>query len=214
MRHSTAGKLPLIATVAASLLFSGTLLAESFKTISRTIDASLLASVEIQAGAAEMDIEFYDGDAIELEIELEAERRWFSFRRGSVDDIDLVERTNREDIYLSIKDQKVQQRWRMKIPAKLALAMDVGVGDIELDDFSNSLEMDVGVGSVRVDIDDTDYAVIRVSVGVGDASIEGFGRDRVDNERSFVSADSYYHGDGVLEIDIEVGVGEVVVRSR
>ncbi len=214
MRISYGGKLTLLIMAVATLAFSGSLFAESFKSISRSIDVSRLGSVEIQAGVAEMDIEFYEGDELELEIELEAERRWFSLRRGSVDDLQLEVRESGDNLYLGIQDQKVQQRWRLKIPARLAATIDVGVGDIELHDFSNSLEMEVGVGSIQVDIDDTDYAAIRVSVGVGDASIRGFGEDRVGNERSFVSADSYYHGDGEFEIDIEVGVGEVVVRSR
>lgn len=202
------------ATILASLLLSGALFADSSKTISRTIDASLAASVEIEAGIAEMDIEFYDGEQIELEIEVEAERRWFSWRRGSVDHVELEVHDGQENIYLAILDDKVQQHWRVRMPAKLAVVIDVGIGDIELDDFSNNLEMEVGVGSVLVDIKDTDYAMIRASAGVGDSSIQGFGRDGVDNERSFVSADSYYHGDGEYEINVEVGVGDAVVRRR
>tara|TARA_R110002073_G_scaffold77283_1_gene187203 strand:- start:10 stop:654 length:645 start_codon:yes stop_codon:yes gene_type:complete len=214
METFTAAKLTQLIPLAASLLFSGSVFGDSFKTISRTIDVSLIASIEIQAGVAEMDIEFYDGDVIELEIELEAERRWFALRRGNVDEVELEVHTSDAHIYLGIQDQKVQQRWRMRMPSKLALAIDVGVGEIELEDFSNNLEMEVGVGSVRVDIDDTDYAMIRLSVGVGDASIEGFGQQRVDNERSFVSADASYQGDGEMEINIDLGVGEAVVRRR
>lgn len=100
------------------------------------------------------------------------------------------------------------------MPAKLAVAMDVGVGEIELEGLSNNLTMEVGVGSIRVEINDTDYARIHASVGVGETAIKGFSDQQVDNERSFMSSDSYYYGEGELEIDIEVGVGEVEVRSR
>ena len=100
------------------------------------------------------------------------------------------------------------------MPAKLAVAMDVSAGEIELEGLSNNLTMEVGVGSIHVEINDTDYARIHASVGVGETTIKGFSDQQVDNERSFTSSDSYYYGESELEIDIEAGVGEVEVRSR
>lgn len=214
MRNSNVGKLAKLTTLAASLLFSGSLSADSYKKISRTIDAAALGSVEIEASIAEMDIEFYQGDVIELEIEIESSDHWLAWRRGNVDDVELNVRATENRIYLGITDKKVEQHWRVKMPAKLAIAIDVGVGDIQLEDFSNNLQMDVGVGEVRVDIADTDYAMIRASAGVGDTAIKGFPGQQVDNERSFISSDSYHYGDGDLEIEIDVGVGDVQVRSR
>ena len=69
--------------------------------------------------------------------------------------------------------------------------MDVGVGEIELEGLSNNLTMEVGVGSIRVKINDTDYARIHASVGVGETATKGFADQQVDNERSFMSSDSY-----------------------
>lgn len=214
MRNTSTGKLMPLMAIIVSLLANPAVFADSFKTLSRLIDASSLESVEIHAGIAEMDIEFYEGEQIEVEIELEAERRWFSLSRGSVDGINLEENASADNVYLGIADQKVRQRWQLRIPTKLALSVEVGVGDVELRDLSNSLEMDVGIGSVRIDVANVEFGMIQSSVGVGDSSIEGFGQQEVHNERSFVSADSYYRGDGELEIRIEVGVGEVLVRRR
>lgn len=214
MGNSNVGKLAKLTTLAATLLFSGSLSADSSKKISRTIDAASLGSVEIEAAVAEMEIEFYEGDVIELEIEIESDGHWLAWRRGDVDDVELEVRTTENKIYLGILDKRVEQHWRVKMPAKLAMGIEVGVGDIELKGFSNNLQMDVGVGEVRVDIADTDYAMIRASAGVGDTAIKGFPGQQVDNERSFISSDSYHYGDGDLEIEIDVGVGDVQVRSR
>ncbi|MEX0963817.1 MAG: hypothetical protein WDZ52_07255 [Pseudohongiellaceae bacterium] len=213
MRISQTDRLTALLALAVSLLFSGSLFADSVKTISRTIDIALASSVEIEASVAEMDIEFYDGELIELEIEVEAERNWLSWRRGNVDDVELKVNSGDENIYLGIPDRKIQQHWRVRMPASLAVAISVGVGDLDLKNLSNNLEMDVGVGSVRVTIGDANYGMIRASSGVGDSSIRGFGHE-TDNERSFVSSDSYYHGSGELEVNIEVGVGDTVVRRR
>jgi len=99
------------------------------------------------------------------------------------------------------------------MPTKLALDIELGVGEIQIEDFSNELTVELGVGSVQVDVNDTDYRSIHLSAGVGDSSIRGFPNNS-DNERSFISADSYYHGSGDLEIEIEVGVGDVRVRAN
>lgn len=214
MCNSNVGKVAELTTLAVSLLFSGSLFAESTKTISHTIDAASLIAVEIEASVAEMEFEFYDGDEIELEIELEADGHWLAWRRGDVDQVELEVRRTENKVFLGIAAKKVQQHWRVKMPAKLAVAIDVGVADIEFENFSNNLEMEVGVGSVRVEIDDIDYAMIHATVGVGDTAIRGFPGQQVDNERNFMSSDSYYYGDGDLEIEIEVGVGDIEVKSK
>ena len=109
MGNSNAGKLAILTTFATSLFFSGSLLAESYKKISRTIDAALLASVKIEASAAEMEIEFYSGDEIELGIELESDGNWFAWRRGDVDSVELQVRTSETNVYLGISDQNMEQ---------------------------------------------------------------------------------------------------------
>jgi len=214
MNFSKFGKLTKLTSLGASLLVSGPIFADSFKKIQHTIDAASLLSLEIQASVAEMDIEFYEGDEIEVEIELEADGHWLSWRRGDVDDVELEVRRVDDTVYLGIAEQKIQQDWRVKLPARLAIFMEVGVGDIRLENLSNSLEMDVGVGSVRVDTDASDFALIHAAAGVGDTAIKGFSGHRVDNERSFMSSESYYRGEGSAEIEIEVGVGDVEIRSR
>ncbi len=187
--------------------------AASRKTITRTIDASNLDKVEFQISVAEIEIEVYDGDEIQLDIELEADRNWLSLRRGDVDHVELEVRERDSTVRLRIEEDDLDQHWRVKLPAKLAVDLEVGVGDIRIVDFSNSLDMELGVGAVRVETDGVDYGNIHLSAGVGDTSIRGF-RHRADQERSFISSDTRYNGDGELTMDIEVGVGDVEVRGR
>lgn len=58
-----------------------------------------------------------------------------------------------------------------------------------------------------------DFESIHLKVGVGDTSVCGFDNGS-DNERSFVGADSWYHGDGEVVIEVEVGVGDARVRRH
>lgn len=205
----------LLSTVALSLclLLSAGAFADRFKHIDQTVDASMLTSVRLEISVGELEIETYDGDEIQLEIDLEAKRSWLSWRRRDIEDVELEVRESGSHVYLAIDERDIEQHWRIRMPAKLALEIDVGVGEIRIDDFSNNLEMEVGVGSVRIEVADTDYRSIHVEAGVGDASIRGFS-NRADNERNFISADAYYQGSGDNKIEIEVGVGDVEVVNK
>jgi len=196
-----------------SLLVLPSVFADIHKQILHNVDASNLISVELLIPVGELDIEIYNGNEIQLEIEIDARRRWFSFRNRSVDHIELEVRDGGPKLYLGIDEQNIEQHWRVRMPAKLALEIDMGVGDIQIEDFSNNLDVEVGVGSVRVDVVDTDFELIHLTAGVGDASIQGFSH-RADNERNFISAESNYHGDGELQITIEAGVGDIIVRNN
>ena len=115
-------------------------------------------------------------------------------------------------LHLALTDNNLEQTWVVRVPANLALGMNIGVGDVRLSEFANSLDMEVGVGSVNVEVIDNNYRNIRLDVGVGDAQIRNF-EDNVRSSRGFISDNARYTGNGEHSIDIEVGVGEVRVRN-
>ena len=189
-------------------------LADSYKRINHEIDASDFERLHLEISVGEVEIEIYDGDVIELDIQLEADRRWFSLRRGNVDDVELGQRASGDTLYLEIDEDNIEQTWLARIPAALAMRIELGVGEISIEDLDNNLNLDLGVGAVRVEVTSENYHTIAATTGVGDASIRGFS-DGSDNERSrFVGADAYYSGEGEYEIRVEVGVGDAQVRRR
>jgi hypothetical protein len=206
-------KISSIIILPAALLLSMTAFADTFKNITQIVDVSDADRVKLDISVGELDIEVYDGEEIQLDVDIEAQRSWWFGRRRNVDDIELDIDGRGSSVYIGLKENNLEQHWRIRLPAKLAVEIEIGVGDVHIEEFSNSLDMEIGVGAVRIDVDDIDYAVIHVSAGVGDATIRGFER-RADNERNFISADAYYHGDGEHEIEIEVGVGDVQVRNN
>ena len=188
-------------------------LAASSKRIEHTIDASGLTHIDFEISVAELDIEVYDGSTIELDVSLRAQRNWFLFGRRDVDDVELQINTDGDSLEVMLDEQNIEQEWRVRLPAHLAVSMEMGVGDIDIDDFANDLMLELGVGSVQVDVVDVDFDTIHLETGVGDSSLRGFDGG-VDNERSIVGADSYYEGSGEYNIEIEVGVGDARVRRR
>jgi len=214
MRSTTSVKsfqalLALIAVFAMPVV-----LADSYKRITHEIDASTFERLDIEMSVGEMDIEIYDGDVIELDIQLEADRNWFSFRRGNVDDVELDQRASGDTLYIGIDRDRIEQTWRARIPASLALTIEVGVGDVGVEGLNNDLNLDLGVGAARVEVNTENYHTVAATAGVGDAVIRGFAGG-ADNERhALVGADAYYSGDGEFEIRVEVGVGDAQVRHR
>lgn len=102
----------------------------------------------------------------------------------------------------------------VRLPAHLAVSMDLGVGEVEFTDFANDLNLELGVGSMQLNVaDNVDFESIHLNAGVGDTSVRGFDNGS-DNERSFVGADSWYHGDGEFVVEVEVGVGDARVRRH
>ena len=208
-----ANRVPLLLIAGLSLLFSSSLLAASIKRVEHSIDADDLDRIDIEVSVAEMDIEIHDGNTIELDITLEANDGWWIFGRKDIDDVELSISNRGNRLVLILDEDDVEQDWRVRLPAHLAIDLEIGVGDVDIDGLANDLILEMGVGSVQVDVADMDFSSIHLQTGVGDSSLRGFGRG-TDNERNFVGADSFYQGDGEYQISVEVGVGEARVRRR
>ena len=190
--------------------FTANVQAASSKRIQQSIDATDLGHIDFEISVAEVEIEVYEGDTVEVDIELRAKRSWWIFGRDDVDDVDLTVRQDSDGLELILDEDDVEQDWRVRLPAHMAVGFELGVGEIDIDGFNNNLVLELGVGAVRVVVTDEDYDQIRLATGVGDSSIRGFSNGS-DNERNFVGADSYYSGEGNYAIEIEVGVGEASV---
>lgn len=198
----------LIALAALSL----PVLADTTRTLTETFDVADLDTLELEISVAELDVEIVDGTELELEIYLEAQRRFFGLRRGSTDDIELQTRRSPSKLYIGLDERHVEQHWVLLVPRHLALSINLGVGEVNIDKLENDLEMEIGVGAVRVDIVEAAFGTIELQTGVGDAVIRGM-TERADNERSFISADAYYTGTGEHHLRIDLGVGDALVRN-
>ena len=180
---------------AVGLLSSTSVAADTHKRIVETIDARSFKTVWLEIPVGKMDIEVYDGDKIELDIKLESRRRWFVWRPRNIDAVELEIGTSGSVLVLGIDRDNLEQHWRVRMPAALAL------------------DIDVGVGAARVDVAHQNFRSIHVSSGVGDAIVRGFQQGN-DSERNFVSADAYYYAEGKYRIELGVGVGEAQVSAN
>ncbi len=121
-----------ILIIPAMLMASSVALAERYKHIEQTIDASDLDAVKLEISVGEVDIEIYDGNEIQFETDIEAQRSWFSFRRAHAEDVELDIDDRGSAVYIGITESNIEQPWLIRMPAKLALDIEMGVGDIDV----------------------------------------------------------------------------------
>ncbi|BDX06530.1 hypothetical protein [Planctobacterium marinum] len=199
-----------IALAIAATLFTSASFAKDRVNLSESIDLSENAQVHFEVAVGSIQIETYDGDTIKLDIEVkESDNDWFS--SADLDDVELKVRGDADDISLEIDVEDVVQTWIVKLPKTANIEIDLGVGEVEIEDFERSASIDVGVGEVDIELASDNYREIELESGVGGADLDGFkGADR---ERNIVNESIEWRGTGEYEIEIDVGVGDIDVRD-
>jgi hypothetical protein len=139
-----------ILVLSSLLTVSGLSFADNYNNITRTLDVHELDSLRIEFPAGELEVEIWGGESLELDIELKSERSWLSWRRRKVDDIELEVSTSGGEVFLGIDADKLNQHWVVKMPAKLALGVDLGVGEIRINGLKSNLAVELGVGEIEV----------------------------------------------------------------
>jgi hypothetical protein len=204
----------LLATSLISTMISVNALADNEKRIIESLTLTANQSVDIKFPVGSIEIEIVDSNQLEIEIEVKPKNtgwtNWFS-SNPKLSDLKLDKKISNHTVSLALDHENLDQVWHVKVPRSAALDIDLGVGDVDIDNLVNSAEVDVGVGSVSIDTDSNSYQQIMLEAGVGDTRISGFS-DSANNQRQMVSSSSEYTSNGDYRINVEVGVGDVKVR--
>ncbi|MDP1930888.1 MAG: hypothetical protein Q8L60_05480 [Gammaproteobacteria bacterium] len=205
-------------TAASALLISATILLGSYSfaadnaTRTQRIEVRGVEEIEIEGGVGSMDIERAAGTEMLIELEIKAERGWFG-RRRNIDDIDLeiIKRGDRLIVKVNEQDlDDIELHWHVQLPEVDRTSINLGVGQIIAEVGNTELRVDLGVGEAKIRAPLAHAGRVEASAGVGSASISG-ANDLVSN-RAFVSESVYGYGNSTKRIEVNVGVGDVVVQ--
>ncbi|NMM40388.1 hypothetical protein [Pseudoalteromonas arctica] len=200
-----------ISTLAIALL-SSSAFAHSEHKLEHTFDVSAQQELMINVPVGSLELVTYKGNQVKVSIELKAKNdSWFN-DDVALEDITLSHKQNNDKLSLAIDNDDVQQTWIVSMPTTMAIDLELGVGDIEVNDFANSATIDVGVGAVQISSALDDYQSITLESGVGDTKISGM-KNAPKHSRKIVSSESEYKGNGQYKINIEVGVGDIKVKN-
>ena len=199
----------LTAIVCASLMSSPLFAAEE-KRISESLEMTQGQNLEIDFPVGSIEIIIVEGNELTIDIAIEGkDEGWFS-QGHDVSNVTLEKRIKENRVSLEISEDNLNQEWTIKVPKFAAIDIELGVGSVNVEKLTNSLEVDVGVGSIKIDTTLNDFKSVELSSGVGDTSMKGF--ENVKSTRNVVSSELNYTGSGEYSIEAEVGVGDIKIR--
>lgn len=192
--------------------------AKEQKHISQSFKVDTAQSLTIDVPVGSITMETISGDTVEVNIDIKPKNDkdgdWSLFSsKVDLTEITLDSKVTTNGLTLTIDEDEVKQEWVIRVPAHLATDIDLGVGAIDIENFSNNLTIDVGVGAVSIDLESDNYRSIKLDSGVGDTSIHGLGRN-VSQRSHLVGSTTSFSGDGQHTVKVEVGVGEASVTKH
>ena len=188
-------------------------MAKDSRELNHNFAVSGASQLEIDFPVGSLEVENYDGSEVVVTVRIEPknDKGWFG-SEVDLSDIELSHSQSAGSLNLKLDNDDIQQSWYVKMPKSMAIDVELGVGDIEINDASNSVDIELGVGAVRIDSALYDYKRIELDTGVGDTKIRGLKND-ANTSRKVVSSHSSYRGNGQYAIDVEVGVGDIKVTN-
>ena len=183
------------------------------ETRQHTFDAQDFRTLEIRNTVGEVFIESSESDQVELRLIIseQGERGWFR-RKPDISTMDIRSSSRTDKLSLTFEEKNAKTEWYLKVPTHLSLAIQQGVGTIEVSNLQNNADIELGVGTVEVTAAADVIGAIDLNAGVGDTSITG-ARDR-SQRRALVSSTSSAYGDGTRSVKADVGVGDVTVSLQ
>lgn len=108
-------------------------------------------------------------------------------------------------------DQGLELELVLQLPRSLALALQVGVGEVHVDGLTNQLALELGVGEAELHLPESAVGEVHVSVGVGEASLTVHQHEIEGN--GFLGRNiDWKGGTGGARVSVDCGVGEVAVK--
>ena len=101
---------------------------------------------------------------------------------------------------------------RVRAPAALATTVDMGIGELHVEDMTGDLTLDLGIGEIEVRAREENVGSVRLDVGTGEASLRGVDLGRRQSAGLFVRELAWDGGRGSARLRIDLGIGEIDVR--
>jgi len=206
----------LLIVFIALFSLSNIVVAKDKRTFSGSVDVSEqgLTKLALEVPVGMLTVQVVESDIVTYRVDVEDNSSSWFFVATDLDALVLTQQITDQVLQLKIDEDDITQQWTVSIPKELALQIQVGVGNVEVGGFSQSLKADIGVGSAWVGVNSTDYDHVSAAVGVGEIQVHGFEQGDLLKERVIVSDQLTFTGTGSHQIDIEIGVGDVNLSQQ
>lgn len=177
-----------------------------------SFDLADIRELEIRGNVGTIEIRPLELNELRVELEIEGEDGgWFS-RGKDVSGLDLEYQVREGRLYLEQTERDTRTKWYIEMPSMEILVVDLNVGEIFAEVSAMDLAVDLGVGEATVIAPAAGIGDVRLSVGVGEATLDGGGV--TEDRRRVVSQTIRGAGEGDKPVSVKVGVGEARVRLQ
>ncbi|MCC5854881.1 MAG: hypothetical protein JJU10_04260 [Idiomarina sp.] len=201
----------LVMAVAALLLglgIQGAVVADETRNYRGDLDG--IHKVVLTNNVGSIRIEHYDGNEIQVDVYLEAQRRGIFRRRADISDVELDARKGNGVLELRIDDENVSAEWIVRLPHVNTLDVTLGVGNVRIARLADTeLTVTVGVGNIDIGGQADGVGSVLAVTGVG--SIASSGLEIVERNRAIVAEDIKASGRGDKPMELTVGVGKISI---
>jgi hypothetical protein len=166
----------------------------------------------------ELHVEATDGDHVEVDVRADCDRD-NRHCQERLQELDVESNEHRDALEIKVTglwhwaNHGADVRVDIKVPRGHDLNVDMGAGEIQIDDFESDLEVDLGAGEIHVRMPEQAVRDVELSAGVGDAELR-LPHGHVESDRHMLIGGgvSWDRGSGRSHVDCHVGAGEVSMR--
>ena len=188
---------------------------EEVRSWTSSFDVENASSIDFELPVAEANFEGADVDEVTVHLVAECDRRDSTCRKIA-SEIEVQSRRRGGTLSLELEGWPRHGRKapdleiRVVLPRSSDLAIELGVGEINVDGIEGDIDIDSGVGEITVRVAESGVAKVSLDAGVGETSLRPRQAGAV--ESGFIGHDlRWSDGLGNSTVDIEVGVGEIDV---
>lgn len=205
-------RLALISAVTGFTLLtaSAAAFAGNEKVLTKEIALDNISQLVLDAHVGTVKLSASNDNQIHIYVKVSEKDGWSLFK-ASPEDAKLKIDNNGQRIKVSLNGDEYGEEWKIEIPPLDRIDADLGVGEMTIKGISANLSIDVGVGEVSIYSLAEAYASAKAESGVGAASIDS-DVGQAHQNRSMVSEEVSWVGQGKYAIDVEVGVGDASIK--
>lgn len=188
--------------------------AESFRlTQSFSVGNATWVSLELSVG--DLEVRSSDGPDFEVDLEIECTAKGAKCEKlARALKIDSRRRGDRLEIRLKGPTRAMGSTIRLKgtvlAPRRLPLAIELGVGDLEVSGFTHDLRLEVGVGNLQVRLPESAVRIVDLDTNVGKAALV-LPSGRLEGTGLVGKALRWTSGRGSSAVELDVNVGNIEI---
>ncbi len=196
---------------AAFLLLGADALADGpCKRLDHDFDAAGIQRLTLEVHVGEFAVEASNDGKLQLQLEVCPRDAWMDGPE-TVEKAELAVEQDAGTLHLSVADDDYKEKWTLRVPPAMAVGLEMGIGEAVMKGMKGDIKAELGIGELKIEGSAADYGSVSGEVGVGDFTLRTKGGSR-EETRVLVSKESKWTGSGPAKIEVEVGVGEAVVR--